>query len=364
MPHCDDELLDGMAAMNGFHRRCPTDEAFLATDTYRSEKFDPVALINRFDMADASGATCGEYRIIFERDTTPVRFVNIIFEAGLRNPHPEQGLAACRPVAQFWAELSAIDSVAERHARLEKFFFQGIDGFPPVFHPDNFRDAPHGIRTMQWIPGLAPHFYQFRVVNECANGACRLFVKPDVLENMPSSSFLDATNTSDRAKRYRAHFLGQVRNLVIDDVNGFFMTTPPEFLVGENESGDRIEHAALLTGFSRNLRTPEGSAFWTQVQNAVHDAGSNLFPEEVIRRATQLNCEGCHSQAFPIGNGLFFPEAQPFFNHVSRSTFEKGDEGPDSRYAVSLAMRNVFIPNRMRILTDFLKNGTPPARSK
>jgi hypothetical protein len=365
MPHCDDELLGGLPAQNGFRRRCPTAESFYATQPYNPSEFEPVGLINRFDMADAGGATCGQYRIIFERKNVE-QLVNIIFEGGLRNPHPEQGLAACRDVAQFWAGLSSVDSIAERRARLEEFFLKGIPGFPPVVHPDHYRDAPNGIRTMHW-PIVDPvRFYQFRVVNGCEGGACRLFARPDGLENMPSSRFLDATDTSDRATRFRAHFLEQIPNLVKPDVNAFFMTTPDEFLVAENESGDGIPHATMSNGFSRANRTPQGIAFWNQVQKKIHDAGSNLWAEDVMIRATSTNCGGCHVafETAVLGDGLFFPRSTPLFQQVSRTVFEKGDEGPASRFAISPAMREVFIPNRMRILTEFLKSGKAPERSK
>jgi hypothetical protein len=52
---------------------------------------------------------------------------HLIFEAVLQNPNPALGLAACRPVAQFWSSLSAVESMDERRGRLEKFFFEGLE---------------------------------------------------------------------------------------------------------------------------------------------------------------------------------------------------------------------------------------------
>ena len=47
----------------------------------------------------------------------------------------------------------------------------------------------------------------------------------------------------------------------------------------------------------------------------------------------------------------------------TRSFAVTGEAGPSSRYQTSDAMNDVFIPNRMRILRDFLLSGKPPEHS-
>jgi hypothetical protein len=368
LPHCDDALLNGKPASNGYLRRCPTAEGILASEPFRPEQFVPVAIVNRFDLADPSGATCGQYRITFERDSgDPLNLLNIIFEGALRNPLPSAGIEGCRPIAQFWANLSAIDSLAERRTRLEAFFFDGVAGFPPLLHPDHFRDAPAGIRDMQWtgLTTTAPRFYQFRIVNQCDGGTCRVYAKPDLLENLASGHLLDGSDTSDRATRFRDVIVDNVKNLALPDANRFSMKIPSEFLMVENDPGDGVAHFLLLAGFQRGARTPAGMEFRTRVESELRTSGSTMTVEELLTRGSITNCEGCHvSLTGPIGDEIWFPAAGPDLQHVARTLVESGEEGTGSRYTLSFAMKSVFIPNRMRILKEFLASGKAPAPSK
>src|SRR6185436_17995080 len=228
------------------------------------------------------------------RDTDPKHFVNVIFEGSLRNPRPEAGLAACRPIAQFWANLSAVDSLPERRARLESFFYEGIAGFPPLLHPDHFRDAPNGIRNMHRIDGQNARFYQFRVVSECPGGACRVFAKPDVLENVASATLLDVNDTSPRAVRYREFFLTQIGNLTIRNASGFFMNTPDEFLMAETDVPDGKAHTPMINGLSAGAATGAGRELGTKIAQAIQANGSDASIIQLMYRATFVTCEGCH----------------------------------------------------------------------
>ena len=70
----------------------------------------PLAVFNRFDLAPADFAHCGEYRIVYGKENpafAPNRFL-LIFEASVPNPDPDEGEAGCRPITEFWAGLSGI----------------------------------------------------------------------------------------------------------------------------------------------------------------------------------------------------------------------------------------------------------------
>ena len=58
-----------------------------------------------------------------------------------------------------------------------------------------------------------------------------------------------------------------------------------------------------------------------------------------------------------------FPAAVPEFGHIDDLTLTAGDGGPNSRFQISPAMNDVFIPNRMRILREFLQSAKPPEHS-
>lgn len=49
--------------------------------------------------------------------------------------------------------------------------------------------------------------------------------------------------------------------------------------------------------------------------------------------------------------------------HVTEDNPEAGEFGPGSRYRISPAMSQIFIPHRMKIVTDFLTTGKAPEHS-
>ena len=361
--HCDDYLVAGKPAFNGLPRRCPTDEGALArTDPFVNGDYIPLALTNRFDLTPVDGSNCGQYRIIFARKTNSTfSRLHFIFEAVLPNPNPSEGIAGCRPVAQFWADLSSVSSINERRARLDRFFFTGLDGFDPVIDPDHYSAASGGgIRTMHNsnMP-LRNRFYQFRL----AKRGDQLLAEPDVLQNMPLGRFFDATYDTPAARGFRDAFVADVRNLAIRDENLYFMNIPREFLLGESNPGQSEIDVVFEIPFITSQFTPEGLAFSARISSELRKAGSNLSPLEIVTRANQLACTGCHFFRGNVGEGNgSAPIAVEFYQQISESFIEAGEAGP--RFAISRTMRDVFIPHRMEILRNFLISGTPPVHSQ
>jgi hypothetical protein len=357
--HCDDFIVAGKTVFNGLPRRCPTDEGALATtDPFANSDHIPLGLINRFDLAPADGSNCGQYRIIFaKKSDAAFRRLHFIFEAVLPNPTPSAGIAGCRPVAQFWADLSNVDSISERRARLDRFFFTGLDGFDPVIDPEHFSAASGGgIRTMHNSNApLGNRFYQFRL----AKRGDQLIAEPDVLENMPLGHFFDATYDTPTARRFRDAFVANVRNLAIQDENLSFMNIPREFLLAESNPGQSELDVVFEIPFVRSQFTLEGLVFSTRISAELLKAGSKLSPTEVVTRANHLSCTGCHFFRGNVGeDGLSAPISVEFYQQISESFTEAGEAGP--RFAISKTMRAVFIPHRMEVLRNFLNSGTPP----
>ena len=344
-PHCKEIL-------NGTERRCPTEEGALATAPYRPEDFFPIGITNRFDQASAT--QCGQYRIMFaHRKATSSEAFHVIFESELPNPRPELGLEGCRPVAQFWADLSKVDAPQGRRERLERFFFDGVEGFPPAVHADHFHSNQAGIRTLQLsMPHNFPSFYQFRLVRD--NGT--LVMKHDVLENVAFSPLMDASNADDRSNRFRQVFLENVKNLAVRDANLYFVKLPSEFQVQDSKPHDKYIFATNVV-FFQSLSKPEGKTFEAEIAAELQRLGSKLTPHEVVTRAETQTCIGCHFLGTPVGEGVEFPPALDLMSHVS----EQG--GTATHFAMSPAMRNVFVPHRMKILKDFLISGKAPVHS-
>jgi hypothetical protein len=368
-PHCDDALTNGTPSYNGFPRRCPTPEGQLAANAELANEFFTIGIVNRFDLAPPDGANCGQYRMVFaHRDAgTQADFLvrrHLIFEAALPNPNPAAGLVACRPVAQFWNDLSAVDSLDERRARIERFFFDGLDGFAPVIDPASFADAG-GIRTLQQVPGQGTErFYQFRLAKQCDAGACTLRFVPDVLENMPFGPLFDPRNDTPQGRAFRDELVAQIPTLVARDLNLFTMSIPRQYLMAESNPTDGPPAFDYTVAFDNAAQFPERAAYRQRVQAELDRLGSKVTPEQLILRAEETTCQGCHGF-----NGLNFGEGVKlgpgFFSlqMISEDVLQDGEAGPQSRYGVDPIVTGQFIPHRMQILREFLQNGTPPVHS-
>ena len=340
--------------VNGFPRECPSPAGTLATEPFLPENFFPIGITNRFDQANAT--QCGQYRVAFaNRQVTSEETFHVIFEAELPNPRPERGLEGCRPVAQFWADLSKIESLQGRRERLERFFFDGVEGFAPAIHADHFQHNQSGVRSVQLVmPDFFPGFFQWRVVRE--NGT--LLMKPDTLENVPAKEMIDANNVDEKAVRFRQVFLENVKNLAVKDANLYFMRIPNEFLVPDHRASSTDREFALNPVYFRARQTPAGQAYDAQIAAELQRIGSTLTPFDIVVRAETQSCIGCHFLGTPVGEGVEFPEAISNQQHVTEDGAERAD-----RFTISPAMRDVFVPHRMKILKDFLLTGKAPVHS-
>jgi len=98
----------------------------------------------------------------------------------LANPRPELGLEGCRPVATFWSDLSANTDVTSRKNALVNFYFNGLGGFMPVVHVENYglpgagRSTTGQLRTNQFIqsPWL---LREFKLKKTCGTSCSMVF---------------------------------------------------------------------------------------------------------------------------------------------------------------------------------------------
>lgn len=362
-PHCDDFITDGKPSFNGFTRLCPTPEGVLATtDPFAAHDYTPIGITNRFDLTPVDGSNCGQYRIIYAKTTNAADSkLHIIFEPTLRNPNPAAGVEGCRAVAQFWADLSNIESAEERRARIEKFFFDGIDGFDPVLLPSRFAPGLGGIRTWQKPPQSTARFYQFHLQQ---NGS-RLLVVPGLLASLPYGPLYNAAAPLPLGPDFRQFFISQIETLAIRDVNGFFDVIPDKYLLTESAQDNSEVTFASSTSYFAGQTTPEGQAFKTAITAELQRLGSTVTVLDVLNRADFQNCHGCHfsfasagspATTIPVGEGVLFPLAASNFTHVDE-TMDGGN------FAISPALRDTYAPNRARILIDFLNRKPLPAHS-
>ncbi|HWS73013.1 MAG TPA: hypothetical protein VN605_12910, partial [Thermoanaerobaculia bacterium] len=247
---------------------------------------------------------------------------------------------------------------------LEQFFFTGLAGFEPVFDPAHYTLASGGgIRTMQHMPSsrVRNRFYQFRLARRCDAGDCALVAEPDVLENVPFGRFFDGRDTSPIAREFRDEFVRNVATLAIADVNLYSMNLPRRFLIAESDPTDAEPVGIPVINFLSGADSPDGIEFSDRIAAELQRAGSPIAPMDVITRAETQGCVICHAGAGQIGGGLHFPNALTFQQHVDEAFVEPGQGG--SRFTISPAMAEVFIPHRMEILRRFLESGAAPVHS-
>jgi hypothetical protein len=368
--HCDDtKNASGAPSINGFPIQCPRNEGALATsdpfnDSAGNPHFmKPIAVVNRFDLAPLDGSHCGEHRIIYAKQsgaTNPTDRNLIIFEAALPNPKPACGLAGCRPVAEFWANLSAISDPEARADAIEDFYYNGLQGFDPVLLPENLGVPTNGarrgqIRTNQFMAGLSELVWQlreFRLNLACATSGCRLIFEPVTVKNNPFGGLFNVSFSDPRRAGFQSAFIGQVEPLAPQDANKISMGTSELYNAGQSSSqtastqGVENDYAVhLLAGGPLN-------SFMQAINTKLASLGrTDLNAVNIADRATTQSCAGCHelSSGDPLGGSKgLLPFTWP--SHTLPLAFVHVNESSQP----SKPLKDVFLPHRKQILASYL----------
>jgi hypothetical protein len=366
------------AALNGFSYECPRHESSQAAQNpfggAADDQYIPIALSNRFDLATTpaqGGGDCGEYRIVFARrsgQTRPLSRNLIIFEAVLPNMKPStRNLEGCRPVAQFWADLSRNGDKTDRARKLHDFYFRGLPGLsPPVVDAKHYGTATSGalgqVRTNQFMQptnGVTFNWVlrQFHVVTDGQG----LRFNPVAVGNNPAGVLFDEHVPQPAGPAFRAAFVDVVKTLSSSDINLFNMGgLERRFDAAESDEMDPREN-------NYEAQSSTSMNFLSSIAGGIPPGP--LTSTHIARRATALSCAGCHqlSNAGPaadLGGGMTWKPSLGFV-HASEETSRMqtcSDDpaaGPRNCFAISRALEEVFLPNRADILSAFLGGGAP-----
>lgn len=370
-PHCDDATDgDGNPLLNGYPYVCrpgPAEGEQASCDPFAPDSpcaYAPIGLFMRFDAAPEDGSHCGEYRIVYAKESgrTAVFDRNLaIFEAAVRNPLPHLGLGGCRKLVRAWADLSYEPDIERRAAVVEKLYFRGLWPFDPIVHWRNYGGNAAGVgqvRTNQFVQTTSPKMWSLRELKlkkQCSvhGCGCTLRFVPVTNKSNPFGPLFDEAGTNPNAAAFRAEFLTEVERLAAPGVNGIGMSTSDVFNSGQSQAANSGE-TNYLTYFGTGP-----SALRDGIQDRLTALGSPLTPDDIVRRAQAMSCAGCHrlSSDQPIGGGLTWP-ASLGFTHVSERDIDL--EAPDgvTRYRLSPALENEFLPHRKQIVEAYL-NGLP-----
>ena len=354
-PHCD----DGGGTINGSPVGCPRNEGVLATAT--PESHFPVALVFRPDLTATDGSSCGQARIVVARPPDPSGRNLAIFEASIPNPDPGCGLAGCRKIAQFWANLSTIDSASQRMDALERFYFTGLDQAQDGVTTRPALDAANlglpdaagvrrgQIRTNQFMTGPRPQVWQlreFQLAKACDGPpGCRLFFEPVSVKTNPFGVLFNDNAPHPLGSAFRNDFIGQISALASPDPNGISMSFDEVYNAGQSTSqGPENQYSGHF-----GLGDPAG--FRQDITGELAALGIPLTADNIVARATTQSCSGCHQLSNgaplggldPLGNPLRWPPSANFVHAV-----ENGTRSP--------ALNRLFLPRRRQILEQLLSD--------
>jgi hypothetical protein len=371
-PHCDDTLYGDLPALNGYPYGCrpaPAEGFQASCDPFAAGSacaYIPVGLFMRFDLAPEDGRHCGEYRVIFAKDSGRSDAQNrnlLIFEAALRNPHVNQGIRGCEKYVRAWADLSNQPDLNKRRATLEGFYFDGWQEFDPIISYTSFGENPLGagqVRTNSFVQPNTPRVWslrEFKLKRPCTPGCSLEFVPVSDKVN-PFGPLFDAASTNANAPGFQAEFLTQVPRLAATDPNGIAMNPSEAYDSGQSQASSTVTE----TNYPFNFGTGP-SAFRTAIQATLTNLGSTLTPDDVVARAQVTACAGCHrfSNNANLGNSVTWPPSLGF-THVSERDVDVENVGGVSRYLISDALVNLLLPHRKQVAEDFLNNVPHPAK--
>ncbi len=363
--HCDDPSNPAFQLKTEDTFTCPRAEGALASsEGFFTEgdpdHFFPVAIVHRFDLLPLDGSRCGQYRIVYAKEsglTDPNNRVFLIFEAALLNPAPGC-IQSCYPVAALLKGLEG-KPAAEVAAQIDTLFFTGIGDFMPVVHPMHYglgtEDTGYGGLEGGQVR-VSMHMEDPWDMRELRLGlspqADDVVFVPATVKNSPAAASFDPLSASYGAELVRSQLLPlSLPALASTELTGIQMFTPIEVngvesvLAGEKKS-DYL--AAATAGGDTSLT---GS-----IDTMLSDGGFGadcppedpLNAEAILRRATALSCAGCHAPAEmlgptrSIGCGLTWPDSIGQA-HVT----EQGELSP--------ALREVFLPHRAKVLETYLQ---------
>ncbi len=334
--------------LNGFEHRCRPVEGVQAGQAFEfMSKYKPVSIVNRFDLRDkVNFSNCGEARIIYALNNANSDRNFIIFEAQL--PNPQAGVASgCKPIADFWKDLTLDNDDTSRARKLRDFYFTGIpaQNVRAVFDIRNYTFGTGQIRTNQFMsfdPWVLKEF-KFTVENGLS------IVKPVSVKSNPTGFQFNEARTDALSVQFRTQFLNNMASLVNPDINKFFLTVQDDL----NNNGQ--SHSNSVFSIENDFSTAS-AGFKTSIQSRAVQLGSTLTTAQILNRATAMTCGGCHNpdtfrltNADSIGAGQTWPNSLGF-THVDERSVVNG------KFTISPALLNVFLPARKADFEAFINS--------
>lgn len=333
-------------AIDGYPLQCPRIEA---NQIDNIDAWFPISISNRFDHAPEDGANCGQQRIVFANNSQNRMFM--IFEAVIPNPNPGCGLAACRPVVEFWARLNDVTDVDKRRKQLKKAFLTGhpkleAGGFGPFVDARNYAFGTGQVRTNNFDQDPWT-LREFKLVEHPRPGKKSLLhaAQVPVTYSPIGDHWNDALDTP-LGPECRESFLVAMEGLLTDEPDAMSFPIDPMCRAAESRDDG-------ISDFAQQLVLGTG-AFEAAIEARLDELGSPLTAIDIAQRAHFAGaCIGCHEQTngADLGNGVRAPFSAGFTHSV-----EFADDCGDGQqcFAISDALTSSFLPHRKAVMEAFL----------
>lgn len=164
------------------------------------------------------------------------------------------------------------------------------------------------------------------------------------MKNNPAEELFAGTAPAEAVSAFGAAFVAQVGPLAASDVGLMTMAIPDAFNAFESISQPSGGPKVVFKRFaSKELRR--------DLEAELTRRGSTLTTSNLLDRATSQTCAGCHqlSSNAELGEGLSFPPSLGFV-HIDESR------------QLSPALKDVFLPARLRALERFIAQRELPPR--
>lgn len=321
-----------------------------SSDLINNDGMLPTAVFNRFDLSASSGEHCGEYRIIYHKNTGAGRFF-LIFEAQYPNPEPSKGSAGCYAVVDFWQKVGQ-KTKAQALVELEKFFYQGLEhegvNLPAVVNFTHYTHETGQIRSNQFVDGP----WQLREFKTDIDTNGKAILAADTVKDNPLKQLFDneQNSESNELKALRTYFNNDFDNHYIDNlltpekhtnnpdassiINGFGLGSDNHYNEFQSDSSS-----------SDNTANPRNTTLGSAINNKLDELSLSSYTPQMIRnRAEAMSCSGCHqnSNGAEVAPNVNWPNSG-FFVHVN----ERG--------SLSSALTEQFLPARAKLLKNYLQ---------
>jgi len=140
---------------------------------------------------------------------------------------------------------------------------------------------------------------------------------------------------------------GAVPGLLGDTPSEISVSVPDVYNSALSEANGTID-----TNYAANFGT-DPSALRSAIEAALAAEGSSLTADDVVARVQAMSCAGCHriSNNANLGGGIAWSPSLGF-THVTEREIEV--VGGSTRYLLSPALNDAFLPHRQQLLQQYL----------